>query len=107
MKDSDFGSSSARLRELLSVLRRRGVLHGLTPQSLRQILEDLGPTYVKLGQVMSMRSDILPQEYCTELEKLRATVQPVPFSEAEKVIRQEYGCSIQQVFSEFNETPLG
>ncbi len=107
MKDSDFGSSSARLRELLSVLRCRGILHGLTPQSLRQILEDLGPTYVKLGQVMSMRSDILPQEYCTELEKLRATVQPVPFSEAEKVIRQEYGCSIQQVFSEFNETPLG
>ncbi|HCC01969.1 MAG TPA: ABC transporter, partial [Ruminococcaceae bacterium] len=107
MKDSDFISSTARLRELLSVLRRHNVLHGLTPVKLRRVLEDLGPTYVKLGQVMSMRSDILPREYCEELEKLRATVQPAPFAETEKVIRQEYGCSISQIFSEFKKEPLG
>ncbi|WOC31159.1 MULTISPECIES: ABC1 kinase family protein [Caproicibacterium] len=101
------GSSSARLRELLNVLRRHNVLHGLTPETLRRILEDLGPTYVKLGQIMSMRSDILPREYCKELEKLRATVHPVPFSEISEMLRQEYGCPISQIFSNMDETPLG
>ena len=107
MKDSSPAGSSSRLRELLGVLRRHDILHGLTPASLRSILEDLGPTYVKLGQVMSMRSDILPREYCKELEKLRATVQPVPFHEIEEMIRQEYGSSVSQIFLEIDETPLG
>lgn len=107
MSDSPSVGTSSRLRELISVLRRHNILHGLTPETLRSILEDLGPTYVKLGQVMSMRSDILPNEYCEELEKLRATVQPVPFSKIEGMIRQEYGCPVSQIFSEFDEKPLG
>ena len=54
-------SSASRLRELVAVLRRHDVLHDMTPQKLRRVLEDLGPTYVKLGQSMSMRTDLLPQ----------------------------------------------
>ena len=45
--------------------------NGLTPQELRTTLEDLGPTYVKMGQIMSSRVDLLPPVYCKELEKLR------------------------------------
>ena len=54
--------ATARLREMVAVLRRREVVRGMTPEKLRMVLEDLGPTFVKLGQVMSMRPDFLPPE---------------------------------------------
>ena len=56
--------SAGRLREMVNVLRKHDIVRGMTPEKIRQILEDLGPTFVKLGQVMSMRPDFLPQEYC-------------------------------------------
>ena len=64
-------ASQKRLREILQVLGKHHITRGLTPAKLREILEDLGPTYVKLGQIMSMRSDMLPENYCRELTKLR------------------------------------
>ena len=51
----------ARLREIRAVLGRHQITRGVTPEKLREILEDLGPTYVKLGQIMSLHSDVLPQ----------------------------------------------
>ena len=57
-------TSAVRLREILEVLSRHNIIHGVTPEKLRSILEDLGPSYVKIGQIMSMRSDMLPQAYC-------------------------------------------
>ena len=100
-------SSASRLRELVAVLRRHDVLHDMTPQKLRRVLEDLGPTYVKLGQSMSMRTDLLPQAYCDELGKLCMTVQPVPFPEILKRIHEEYGRHATQIFSWIDPTPLG
>ena len=60
---------TGRLKEILHVLNQHQVTHGIDPEKLCNILEDLGPTYVKLGQIMSMRSDILPERYCKELAK--------------------------------------
>ena len=54
--------AGSRFGEILQVLRKHQISRGLTPVRLREILEDLGPTYVKLGQIMSMRSDVLPEE---------------------------------------------
>ena len=99
-------TSASRLRELLGVLRKRDIRHGMTPKKLRLILEDLGPTYVKLGQIMSTRTDILPQSYCDELALLCTTVQPVPFDQVLEMIREEYGRSANQVFSWIDPTPL-
>lgn len=58
-----------RLREILGVLARHNLAGGMTPEKLRSIVEDLGPTFVKLGQIMSMRRDMLPESYCRELGK--------------------------------------
>lgn len=97
----------ARLREIVRVLTKHKLLQGPTPEKLRAAIEDLGPTFVKLGQILSMRSDILPPAYCEELQKLRAEVKPMPLSEVEAVLASEYGCPLGEVFAAFGREPLG
>lgn len=81
--------------------------NGFTPYELRTTLEDLGPTYVKIGQIMSSRTDMLPKAYCLELEKLRSTVRPLPAETARAVIEEETGKTIDEIYSEFRDEPLG
>lgn len=80
---------------------------GVTPVEFRTTLEDLGPTYVKIGQIMSSRPDILPESYCKELEKLRQNVKPLDPQIARAVIEQETGKQIDEIYSEFRDEPLG
>lgn len=100
-------SATARLREMVAVLRKREVVRGMTPEKLRMVLEDLGPTYVKLGQVMSMRPDFLPPEYCDELMKLQSAAKPLPFDTIISVIEREYNRRWNQVFQYIDEEALG
>ena len=81
--------------------------NGFTPEELRTTLEDLGPTYVKIGQIMSSRVDLLPESYCKELEKLRQNVKELDPQIARAVIEQETGKPIDELFSEFRDKPLG
>ena len=81
--------------------------NGLTPYELRTTLEDLGPTYVKIGQIMSSRTDMLPKAFCRELEKLRSSVKPLPAETARAVIEGETGKTIDEIYSEFRDEPLG
>ena len=74
-----------RLREITAVLKKHAITRGVSPEKLRLILEDLGPTYIKLGQIMSLRSDILPKIYCDELMKLCSDVPSIPFSQVIEV----------------------
>ncbi|MCC2254804.1 AarF/ABC1/UbiB kinase family protein [Ruminococcus sp. CLA-AA-H200] len=98
---------NSRLREITAVLRRHNITRGVTPKKLRAILEDLGPTFIKLGQIMSMHSDILPKRYCDELMLLRSEVTPMPFEEVVSVIEESYGRSWKRVFSSIEEKPQG
>ncbi|PKM52819.1 MAG: ABC transporter, partial [Firmicutes bacterium HGW-Firmicutes-5] len=77
------------------------------PEKLRLIIEDLGPTFIKIGQIMSMRRDIFPSDYCIELEKLRSQVTPMPFDEFIRIIEDEYECPVGEVFRTINQEPLG
>lgn len=97
----------ARILEILGILRRQGMMKGLTPEKLCAVLEALGPTYIKLGQLMSTRSDILPAAYCRALEKLRSQVSPAPLPEIHAVIEQAYGTPLSAVFTSFQEVPEG
>ncbi len=105
-RKKDIGSA-VRLKEMVAVLRKYDVVRGMTPEKLRHILEDLGPTFVKLGQVMSMRPDFLPQEYCDELMKLQNGAKPLPFSTILEVIEQEYSRRWNKVFASIDEEVLG
>ena len=98
---------NSRLREITAVLRKHNITRGVTPKKLRAILEDLGPTFIKLGQIMSMHSDILPKRYCDELMLLRSDVTPMPFEEVISVIEGSYGRSWKRVFSSIEEKPQG
>ena len=81
--------------------------NGFTPVELRTTLEDLGPTYVKIGQIMSSRVDLLPESYCKELETLRQHVKPLDAEIARAVIEEETGKKIDELYSEFRDKPLG
>ncbi len=97
-----------RTAEMVSIFAAHNFYsNGFTPVELRTTLEDLGPTYVKIGQIMSSRPDLLPESYCTELEKLRQNVKPLAPEIARAVIEDETGKRIEDIFSEFRDKPLG
>lgn len=96
-----------RFREILGILRRAQLTKGLTPEKVRSVLSDLGPTFVKFGQILSTRSDILPKEYCTALEELRTDAQPMPIEEVYDILGGQYGCDWQEIFAQINPVPLG
>lgn len=75
-------------------------------QRVRQALEDLGPIFVKFGQILSTRRDLLPDDLAEELAKLQDRVPPFPGQQAIKIIEKTYNQSINEIFSEFDETPL-
>ena len=71
-----------RLAEIVEVVRKHEIVRGgITPEKLCAIIEELGPTFIKLGQILSMRSDILPAAYCEALKKLRSSVAPMPYEQ--------------------------
>ncbi len=72
---------------------------------LRETLDELGPTFVKFGQLLSTRPDIVPPDIVVELQKLQDDVSPIPYADVERVIREELGVTIEQAFLEFDEQP--
>lgn len=106
-KKSKKMSSNARFGQILKVLTKYHALQSMTPQKLRMILEDLGPTYVKFGQIMSSRQDLLPPAYTHELEKLRSKVNPMPYEMVREEIIKAYGQAPEDIFASFSKTPLG
>jgi ubiquinone biosynthesis protein len=75
-------------------------------QRLRQMLDELGPTFVKFGQLLSTRPDVVPPDIVFELKALQDDVTPFSFAEVELVIREELGLTVEQLFLEFDEVPI-
>ena len=73
---------------------------------LREMLDELGPTFVKFGQLLSTRPDVVPPDIVFELKGLQDKVSPFPFAEAEAVIEEELDLSLDKLFLEFDETPV-
>ena len=77
-----------------------------SPARLRLMLEDLGPSFIKLGQLMSVRADLFPPEYTEEFKKLQDSVPPVPFAAVKAVVETELGAPIDEVFDDFSREAL-
>lgn len=112
-----------RIREIAAVLARHGFGHlarmaGLDVQGdavdsrlprgrrIRQVLVELGPTYVKLGQVLSVRPDIVPQDILEELQHLQDNVPPAAFDEVRESLERELGGTLDERFQSFDPTPI-
>jgi ubiquinone biosynthesis protein len=94
---------------LLEGRRGRGALDGSPTargRHLREMLDELGPTFVKFGQLLSTRPDIVPPDIIAELRGLQDQVKPFPFEDVERVIREELGQPIERLFLEFDEDVL-
>ncbi len=104
----DKHKNKKREAEILKVFAKHNYYaNGITPVELRTTLEDLGPTYVKIGQILSGRPDVLPKEFCDELCTLRAQVKPLEPEIAKQVIEEETGMKTDQIYSEFMDKPVG
>lgn len=100
-------TSGKRMKEIRQILLKHHAMSGLTPEKAVAILEDLGPTYVKIGQIASNRSDLLPKGYCDAFEKLRADVPPMPFDTVIERIEASLDAPWQAAFSSIAKEPLG
>lgn len=76
------------------------------PQRIRMACEDLGPTFVKLGQILSTRPDLVPRDFVEEFSKLQDKVRPFSFSEVREIFKNEFGRPISELFIEFDEHPV-
>ena len=77
------------------------------PERLRMSFEELGPTFVKLGQVLASRPDLIPEEFTKEFEKLHDRVQPLSFDVIEQVLKEEFGATLYEKFRSVDPLPLG
>lgn len=76
-------------------------------ERIRMSFEELGPTFVKLGQVLAARPDLVPEEFVIEFSKLHDQVSPLPFSTIEQVLKEEFGDQLYELFESFDPQPLG
>src|ERR687894_1083234 len=97
-----------RLRDLVG--RRPLDVDGATPSErgrhLREMLEELGPTFVKFGQLLSMRPDVLPPDVIAELRALQDDVTTFPFEEVRQTVEAELGNTLERLFVEFEPVPM-
>ena len=102
--------SALHLEGLVRPIERVALGDDVPPQDrarrLRLVCEDLGPTFVKLGQLLSTRPDLLPEAYTNELAALRDDVRPFTYAESEAILTEEYGRPPLEVFASIDETPV-
>ena len=96
-----------RIGEIFRLARKYEVWNDITPVRLRRLLEELGPMFVKMGQILANRSEILPQPFCDELRHLRMDVEPVPFAVVHDCLMAEYGRPLTEIFAQIDRKPLG
>ena len=92
--------------KLLHLKEPAGISKMDTPQRIRYALEELGPTFVKLGQILSTRVDLFPPDWIDEFEKLQDQVPPVPFEELREQLVEDLGAAPEEIFAHLEKEPL-
>ncbi|MBO7675249.1 MAG: AarF/ABC1/UbiB kinase family protein [Atopobiaceae bacterium] len=99
--------TSGRLKEIIDILRKYDYDDGFTPDIVVGIIQDLGPTFVKIGQIASQQSEHIPPEYCDALAKLRSSVAPMDTQTVHAQIQKHLGKPVDELFASFDDKPLG
>ena len=99
--------SNGRLKEILSILKKYNYDDGITPEIVASILEDLGPTFVKIGQIASQQGEYIPADYCAALTKLRSKVASMDMETVHSQIEKYLGKPTKELFASFDDKPLG
>ena len=109
--EDQFGLSRSvrvkRVHEIVHILRKHNFLQGFTPEELRALFEDLGPSFIKVGQTLSTRSEILPHAYCKALSQLQQECEPMPFETVLIALDAIYGIDREKIFASIDPHPLG
>src|SRR5256885_5552853 len=98
-----------KLTDLIPWHQRMASVDGAGSQRgehLREMLDELGPTFVKFGQLLSTRPDLVPPDVAAELRLLQDTVSPFPYEDVEQVVRAELKADIAQLFAAFDPVPV-
>ena len=99
--------TNGRLKEIIGVLRKYDYKDGITPDIIASILQDLGPTFVKIGQIASQQAEYIPPAYCDALAKLRSKVAPMDMETVHAQIEKYLGKPVEELFESFDDKPLG
>ena len=106
-KTKDKVDYTQRGKEIIAILKKYDYSDGLTPTMTVDILQDLGPTFVKLGQIASTHTDMLSVEYCDALARLRSSVAPMDAETVHSQIEKYLGKPTDELFASFEDKPLG
>ena len=100
-------SGKDRLLEIVSIIKKYDLLKNATPENLRLAIEEAGPTFIKLGQILASRDDVIPKEYCDELSHLRNQVKPMSYEKVLEILDREYKGKTNEIFKSIEEVPIG
>ena len=99
--------TNGRFKEIVAVIKKYNYDDGITPEIIANILQDLGPTYVKIGQIASQQAEYIPPAYCDELAKLRSKVAPMDIETVRSQVEKYLGKPLEELYATFDEKPLG
>ncbi len=100
-------SQKQRLKQIVAVFFKHGIREGINnPAQIRLALEELGPTFIKIGQMLSMRPDFVPESYIREFQKLQDDVRPESYEVIRGIVEKELNGSLEELFSSFDTEPL-
>lgn len=101
---------NSRVKEIIAVFLKHGITKGTkilqNPEEIRIALEELGPTFVKIGQILSTRPDLLPEDFINEFKKLQDDVKPEKSDEIIRIIEDEFNDDIDNIFISFDREPM-
>ena len=98
--------NKGRLKKIIKIIKNNNLINDKSPENVRKTLEELGPTFIKIGQLLSTRVDLFDEEYISELSKLRSNVTEIDFKEIQTILFEAYG-NYNSVFSYVEERPIG
>jgi ubiquinone biosynthesis protein len=93
-------------RKILSRFRKKSAIKFSKWEKMRKVCEELGPTFVKFGQILSSRPDLIPDELALELQKLQDSVPPFPSYEVVEILEREFGKPVEELFHSFEMVPI-